>query len=127
MKSLIKQAVTILLLLLLTGAVLWGVYWAISSIWSALISVDAKLAVGLVAAVTTILGATLTVTIGKYLERKHAVEAAFRERKVEIYDGFLKEVFKLFGREGKPHDSGLVKFLREWQRKLIVWEVRMYS
>ena len=88
MRSFIIQSIGVVLVCFFIGAVIWGLYWSMASIWDGLISVDAKLAVGLVAAVTTILGATLTVTIGKYLERKHAVEAAFREGKVEIYDGF---------------------------------------
>ena len=89
MKSFIKKSASILLALAVVGALIWGIYWIISSIWDALVSVDTKLAVGIVAAFTTVLGATLTVTIGKYLERKQAVEADFRERKVEIYDEFL--------------------------------------
>ena len=121
MKSLTKIGLSILAMLIVIAALLVGIYWATISVWDALSSVDAKLAVGVVAAATTVLGATLTVTIGKYLERKHAVEAAFRERKVEIYDGFLQELFKLFGQEGIPDDTGLANFIRDWQRKLIVW------
>ena len=121
MRSFIVRSIGVVLVCSFIGAVIWGLYWSMASIWDALISVDAKLAVGVVAAVTTVLGATLTVTVGKYLERKHAVEAAFRERKVEIYDGFLVEFFKLFGQDGQPDDSGLVDFLQVWRRKLVVW------
>ena len=121
MKARIGQIISLVIGILVIAALLAGIYWVMSSVWDALISVDAKLAVGIVAAVTTVLGATLTVTMGKYLERKHAVEAAFRERKVEIYDGFLAEFFKLFGQDGQPDDSGLVDFLQEWRRKLVVW------
>ena len=102
-------------------ALIWGIYWIISSIWDALVSVDTKLAVGIVAAVTTVIGATLTVTIGKYFERKQAVEADFRERKVEIYDEFLGEFFKLFESQNNMDDSRLVSFLKEWNRKVVVW------
>lgn len=121
MRSFIVRSIGVVLVCSFIGAVIWGLYWSMASIWDALISVDAKLAVGVVAAVTTVLGATLTVTVGKYLERKHAVEAAFRERKVEIYDGFLVEFFKLIGQDGQPDDSGLVDFLQAWRRKLVVW------
>ncbi len=109
-----------LILISVIGALLAGVYWVISSVWEELISIDAKLAIGIVAAVGTVFGATLTVTLGKYFERKQAVEAHFRERKVEIYDEFLKELFKLFGYEGRL-DEGFVPFLQEWKRKMVVW------
>ena len=121
MKSFIKKSASILLALAVVGVSIWGIYWIISSIWDALVSVDSKLAVGIVAAVTTVLGATLTVTIGKYFERKQAVEAHFRERKVEIYDEFLGEFFKLFESQNNMDDSRLVSFLKEWNRKVIVW------
>ena len=37
-----------------------------------------------------------------------------------MYDEFLSEFFKLFGDE-EDNDGDLVPFLREWQRKMIVW------
>lgn len=121
MKLFIKKSASILLALAVVGALIWGIYWIIASIWDALVSVDTKLAVGIVAAFTTVLGATLTVTIGKYLERKQAVEAHFRERKVEIYDEFLGEFFKLFEGQNNVDNSTLVSFFQEWNRKVIVW------
>ncbi len=121
MKSFIKKSASILLLFAIFGAFIWGIYWSVSSIWDTLVSVDTKLAVGIVAAVTTVIGATLTVTIGKYFERKQAVEADFRERKVEIYDEFLGEFFKLFESQNNMDDSRLVSFLKEWNRKVVVW------
>ena len=121
MKLFIKKSASILLALAVLGALIWGIYWIISSIWDALVSVDTKLAVGIVAAFTTVLGATLTVTIGKYFERKQAVEADFRERKVEIYDEFLGEFFKLFESQNNLDDSRLVSFFQEWNRKVTVW------
>ena len=120
MSSLIKQSSSLLVGLIVIGALFVGMCWAISSIWEAFTSVDAKLAVGVVAAVATVLVATLTATLEKYYERKQAVEAHFRERKVEIYDAFLKRLFKLFQLKGKSDDE-LVPFLQKWQRKLVVW------
>src|SRR5207247_1517114 len=64
--------------------------------------------------------ATLTIVLGRYLERKKEIDAHFREKKTEIYDSFLKEFFKVFH---SPTDESidLVPFLREWQRQLILW------
>lgn len=121
MKSFIKKSASTLLGLAIVVALIWGTYWIISSIWDALVSVDTKLAVGIVAAVTTVIGATLTVTIGKYFERKQAVEADFRERKVEIYDEFLGEFFKLSDGQSNIDNDRLVSFFQEWKRKVIVW------
>jgi len=84
---------------------------------------DSNLAVGLLTAVTTVLVAALTVSLGRYFERKKEIESHFRERKVEIYDEFLKEFFKLFSEDDDkaPDEEELTAFLREWQRKMILW------
>jgi hypothetical protein len=75
---------------------------------------------GLVTAVATALVATLTVMLGRYNERRKEVEVHFREKKTEIYDSFLKEVFKVF--HGQTDDNAdLVSFLREWQRQMVLW------
>ena len=64
-----------------------------------------ELAAALVAGVVTILVATATVMIGRYYERKKELDALYRDKKTEIYDEFLKELFDLFFSAGeKPVD-----------------------
>jgi hypothetical protein len=58
--------------------------------------------------------------LGRYLERKKEIESHFRAIKIKMYDEFLAEFFKLFGGNAGS-DVDLVPFLREWQRKMIVW------
>ncbi len=96
------------------------VYLLLRSIWHQFIKLDTNLAVGLLTAVTTVLVTTLTIVVGRYLERKKEVEAHYREKKTEIYDSFLREFFKL---SHNPSDEGgdLVSFLRDWQRQMILW------
>ncbi len=58
--------------------------------------------------------------LGRYYERRKEIEAHFRAEKIKIYDEFLFQLFKLFENEGETSpDMG--KFLREWQRKLVLW------
>ncbi|MDE2888794.1 MAG: hypothetical protein OXR72_11310 [Gemmatimonadota bacterium] len=86
--------------------------------------IDAKLIVGIVAAGATVLGSVLTITIGKYQERKRDNEATFRELKIKMYDEFLKTMFNLFRQTGQKEtmeNSNLEDFFRSWQRKLIFW------
>ncbi|APC96618.1 hypothetical protein [Francisella frigiditurris] len=70
-------------------------------------------------AATTVIAATLTVVLGKYFERKKDIEAHYREKKTQIYDEFLCEFFKVFYDSKKNHN--LVDFLRQWQKKVILW------
>jgi len=104
----------------LIGLLGYGIYQFASFAWSQFISLDKQLAVGLLTAFTTVIVATITVMLGRYLERKKEIESHFRTRKIEIYDEFLAEFFKLFGSE-ENSDIDLAPFLREWQRKMIIW------
>jgi len=101
----------------------WGGYAILVAVWDAFAKLDAKVSVGILTAATTIIVATITVSVGKYFERKKEVESHFREKKIEIYDEFLKEFFKIFlSDDDDEHDEDkLVVFLREWQRKMILW------
>jgi hypothetical protein len=65
------------------------IWWLLSSTWEKFSSLDTNLAVGVLTAVTTVLVAALTVSLGRYFERKKEIESHFREKKVGIYDEFL--------------------------------------
>src|SRR5438874_71923 len=59
--------------------------------------------------------------LGRHYERKKEIEAHFRSDKIKMYDEFLQELFKTFQQDGDAAKPDLVKFLREWQRKLVLW------
>ena len=99
----------------------WIALLGLRGVWRTLVGVNPTLAVGVVAAAATLLGSTITVMLGRYLERKKDIEAHFRSEKIKIYDEFLSELFKVFRSEGQAPDNQLVEFLREWQRKLVLW------
>ena len=104
----------------------WFFFWLIGGVWDQFKQLDPKVSVALLTASTTVIVATLTVVLGKYYERKKDIEAHYREKKTEIYDEFLKEFFDLFHSEDERgsepgKDERMVAFLREWQRKMILW------
>jgi len=100
-----------------------GVYWLGSKIWGQFKLLDAQASTTILTAATTVIVATLTVVLGKYYERKKDIEAHYREKKTEIYDEFLCEFFKIFHSDSNEDEENpeLVTFLREWQRKMILW------
>jgi hypothetical protein len=99
----------------------WLGLTGIRGIWSALVDVNPTLAVGVIAATSTVMGATITVMLGRYLERKRDIEAHFRTTKISIYDEFLAELFKLFHSDSATRTEELTEFLRGWQRKVILY------
>lgn len=114
-----KKIISFIIGLLLVTAVTYGIGWIIIQIWKGLKLLDTQVSISILTASATIIGATLTVVIGKYYERIKDIEAHYRVKKTEIYDEFLREFFKLFHSDESSDD--LVVFFREWQRKIILW------
>jgi hypothetical protein len=116
----LRTLLQILVALAILGGAGWFLYLGVRTIWQVLVGVNAQLAVAVVAAATTLTASTATVMLGRFYERKKEIEAHFRAEKIKIYDEFLGELFKVFHSAGESSDD-MVKFLREWQRKLVLW------
>jgi hypothetical protein len=124
MKRLPKILSTLAALALLAGGTAL-VVWVVRSFFVYISSVPKEMAAALIAGAATVIVATLTITIGRYYERKKERDALYRDKKTEIYDAFLKEFSQLFFSageklEGQP-EQDLTQFLREFTRKLILW------
>ena len=115
-----KKILTLILGFSIIGGIGYGFYVAVAGLWELFLSLDKQLSIGLLTAFTTVFVSTLTDMLGRYFERKREIESHFRASKIQMYDEFLSEFFKLFGDE-EYNDGDLVPFLREWQRKMIVW------
>ncbi|WP_219863061.1 hypothetical protein [Vreelandella piezotolerans] len=120
-----RKTLSFLFGLALLIGIFWGAYWLISQIWVQFKALDSRVALAAITAFTTVSVSTLTVVLGKYYERKKDIEAHYRQAKTEIYDEFLREFFKVFysehGEDEEAEDKSLVDFLREWQRKMVLW------
>lgn len=119
-----KKILSIIFAISLLSLLVWIIYWIITQVWGQFKLLDPKVSVAILAASTTVIVSTLTVVLGKYYERKRDIEAHYREKKLEIYDEFLSEFFKVFhssNDDDKTENTDLVNFLREWQRKIILW------
>jgi hypothetical protein len=106
------------------GSIIIGIYHVSSILFSSLLSINPQISTAIIAAVATIIVATLTVVLGRYFERRKEIEAHFRAEKIKIYDEFLKEFFAIFHAAddvAKVDDARVVQFLRDWQRKIILW------
>lgn len=114
--KLLRAASVFITLLLLAGAG-WGIVWLIIAIWNRFTTLDPNVAVGLLTTSTTILVAVLTIVLGRYFERRKEIEAHFRDKKIAIYDEFLKKFFQVY--YGK--NPNLVDFFREFQRQAMLW------
>jgi hypothetical protein len=119
-----KKTAQIILGFALIIVIGWSIFWLLSVIVDKFKILDPKISVAILTAATTVMVATITVVLGKYYERKKDIEAHYRAKKTEIYDEFLSEFFKLFNSDEHSNNddsSKLVTFLRDWQRKIILW------
>lgn len=122
-----KRIINALPVLVATGGLIGIVVlivWAVKSYFIYISEVPKEIGAALVAGTVTILVATLTITIGRYFERKRELDALYREKKTEIYDSFLRKFFSMSeagGRSNDEPDPELVDFLREFTRTLILW------
>jgi hypothetical protein len=120
-----RERLRVLLTLAVGLGVVAGFAWlgfiGLRGIWRALISINSDLAIAIIAAAATVLASTIAVMLGRYFERKRDIEAHFRTEKIKIYDEFLRELFRVLHSAEGSTDDNIVPFLKEWQRKLVLW------
>jgi hypothetical protein len=121
----LRSILSVLLTLLIVGGLGWLLYWGVTRFLSYVSAIPKEVGAALIAGTATIMVATLTVVIGRYFERKKELDAAYRDKKTEIYDEFLKQFFQLAHSQSEiqpePGPDDLVSFFREFMRKLLLW------
>lgn len=102
-----------------------GVYSVIDYLIEILTSLQKEVAAAIVAAMATIIVSILSITIGKYYERKMIIEKELREEKIPMYEKFINFLFNLLLSnkvEGKEMTQDeMTAFFNEFTQKLIVW------
>lgn len=118
-----KDILRIVFALAILGGLLWLFYKAIVQVYNASASFDPNVVVAIVAASATILASTLAVVLTRYYQSKREREVAHRNRKINLYDELMTKLFAIFlgDTEKETKSEDLVPFLREIQRKLILW------
>jgi hypothetical protein len=132
-RSKLKSVVSIGSTLLILGGIGWLFYKCIALAYHAFAALNPNVAVAIVAGSATILGSTLAVVLTRYYQAKREQEIVHRDRKIDLYNEFMIRLFEIFlgGNESNKEVEDLVPFLREIQRKLILWSgpraVRAYA
>ena len=122
MKSRIKNILFLLSGLAFIGLICYGGFVLIRLIFKTLLNINPNLSIAIVAASATILASTMTIVVGRYYEAKRDREAVHRYKKIILYDELLVRLFEVFqGEEKQKKKEDLSPFLREIQRKFILW------
>lgn len=112
--------------ILVTIGCVWLVYSGIRFVWSTLSSVNPSLAVGIIAAGSTIIVSLATVLISKHLEQKALIRNQQREKKIPIYEELLEFLFRVARAakdDGKnmPSEKEIADFMFKFTQTLIIW------
>ena len=102
--------------------ILFGLYLVYRILFNSMSAVDPQIIIAIIGAVTAILGSFITVSIGKYFERKKALEFEIRQKKIPIYEDlldFLIEYLKKQNNLSNQEDFNL-KYMN-LAKSLTVW------
>lgn len=106
---------------LVVAGIAYIAYW----LWCVFSGLQKELLVAIIASSSTIFVSVLTVTMGKYLERKLAIDKEIREKKIPVYDEFLEFYFRVVNAVNYPElaatEKETAEFMREFTRKLLLW------
>ncbi|WP_350343973.1 hypothetical protein PRVXT_000338 [Proteinivorax tanatarense] len=110
--------------LLVIGLIVVFIYLLVL-IWSSFKGLQKEVAAAIVAAVATILVSVFSIVIAKLFERKRAIEQELREKKIPMYEEFIKFWFKVLMSEKTEakqlSEKNMVVFFSEFTEKLMVW------
>lgn len=104
----------------------WVGYLSLRALWHLFVGLPPGVAPAIITGCATILTATCTVMAARHFERRKELAVLHREKKTQMYDLFLKNLFTVIGVQTGPPDPAVVgldqpHFLNEWQRTLILW------
>jgi hypothetical protein len=119
----IKAILSVIFVIALLCGIGWALYKVVATAYHAFAALDRNVAVAIVAGSATVLGSTLAVVLTRYFQSKQEREAVHRDRKIALYDEFMAKLFGIFlyDTEKETTSEDLVPFLREIQRKLVLW------
>lgn len=125
MKTQAQDKKQIILGLFFIILIVYFTYLLIAKLWETFSSVDAKLAIGIIGASTTIIVSLISILVSKQLDRKAQVLSHLREKKVPIYEEIIDFIFRVtFAEklEKKPiSEQEMVEFVTKFTQELIIW------
>ena len=97
----------------------------ISNAWVVFASLQKEVAAAIIVASATVLVSVLSVVVGKYYERKRSIEQELRQKKIPMYEEFIRFWFDLFMSDkltGEPmKEKRMLEYFNTFTQKLMVW------
>lgn len=120
-----RKLIDLILGIAIILGLIYGLYLLFSYLFGLVLSLQKEVAAAIIAAMSTIIVSVLSITIGKYYERKMIIEQELREKKIPIYEEFIEFYFKLLMsskfKGEKMSEKEMTKFFMKFTQKLTVW------
>ncbi len=121
----IKNTFQVVTTLALLAGIMWFLYLGAKFLWALLSSINESLAVGIIAAASTVFVSVVTVLISKHLEQKALIRNEHRDKKIPIYEELITFLFKIWraakDNKNKPTEKEINDFMFSFTQKLIIW------
>ena len=111
----LKAVGKVLLGLLLLAVLVFGTWWMLQAVFSALSNLDKSVFAALITGTLVASGAIWV----KYIEHRHSVEAQFRDAKVELFNDFMNVLDKAAANDISTEE--ITQTLKEWKRRTLFW------
>lgn len=120
-----KKLINFILGVSLIVGIIYGLYSVVNYFISILSSLQQEVSAAIIAGMVTIIVSILSITIGKYYERKMVIEKELREKKIPMYVEFIEFFFNMFLAEkredGDISQEEMTSFFNKFTQKLMVW------
>ena len=111
----LKAVGKVLLGLFLLAGLIFGTWWVLKTVWSALSGLDKSVFAALITGTLVAAGAIWV----KHIEHRHSVEAQFRDAKVRLFNEFMRTLDKVAA--GGMTATELTPAMKKWKRKTLFW------
>lgn len=100
-------------------------YYLIRLVWQGFSGLPKEVAATVVVASATVLISVLSLIISKQWEIKKGIQQAQLDRKIPVYEGFMKFWFEKFLKQKtdapQNYEKEILKFVTEFTQKLMLW------
>ncbi|WP_126425183.1 hypothetical protein [Brevibacillus marinus] len=117
----LKKVLNLTIGIAIMGGLLYGFWQLLSFVWRTFSGLPTEYVPAIVTAVTTFLVSLITITLGKYLERKMIIDKEMREKKIPVYNELIDFIFELMANPGSKSVDEMNNFIKEFTKKILVW------
>lgn len=121
----VNEIIKVVIGLAIIISIIYGLYLLVTYLFVVFTSLQKEVSAAIIAAMSTIIVSVLSITFGKYYERKRIIEQELREKKIPMYEEFIEFYFnvlmskKITGKEITQKE--MVRFFNKFTQKLTVW------